>query len=132
MKLKNFFAFFDYILETKLSLTEVRKKLIANTEPEKNFSPFRYTPTTKLYRGEINDNSFTIKKVIVHKGSLPLIVKGYMNNSLGKTQVDLKIRPVTAALAFILVWLVFVGFVCLFILYALFFGKHTGKITPAS
>ena len=132
MKLKNFFAFFDYTLETKLSLTEVRKKITANTEPEKSFSTFRYTPTAKLYRGAINDDDFTIKKVIVNKGSLPLITKGYMSNSLGKTQVQLKIRPVTPALAFILVWLAFVGFVCLFILYALFFGKHTGKITTAS
>ena len=132
MKLKNFFSFFDYTLQTKSSTKEVCKKLIDNTEPEKNFSTFRYTPTTKLYRGEINNDSFSLKKVIVNKGSLPLVVKGNISNNLGKTEVELNIRPVTTALIFILVWLTFVGFVCLFILYALFFGKHTGKITTAS
>lgn len=132
MKLKNFFSLFNYTLETKLPGSEVSNRIATNTEPEKSLSLFKYSPATKMYKGAISNNSFTIRKAVEDRRSFLPVINGRINSlSSGRTQIELKIKPIAPAFIFILLCLGVSALISLLTLYALFFG-YSGKLTTAT
>ncbi len=113
MNLKKYLPFENYILSTKLSATEIYKRLSNNIEPKRTFrfSPFNRN-STKPYEGEIYENTFSMSRIINYRNSFLPIIRGDISIFAGQTQINIKMRPVTFALIFISFWLGVVGLIC--------------------
>jgi hypothetical protein len=101
-------------LASKLSVEEVTRRLADNIESKKNsiFSGFNKT-SNKPYEGQILGDTFTISRIINYRNSFLPVITGHISTFLGKTQINVKMRPVTFVLIFISLWLGIVGFICL-------------------
>lgn len=114
IKLKKYLPFENYVLTTELSIDEVYKKLSDNIEPKKTFRISMFNNnSTKPYEGEITKNSFNISRIISYRNSFLPIIHGEISTFLGKTQINIKMRPVIFVLIFMSFWLGIVGLVCL-------------------
>ena len=117
MILKNVLPFENYVLTTKLSVVEVIKRVADNIQQKQGFSLSTFSRNyTKPYTGQIIGTTFTMSRNINYRNSFLPIITGQITTFLGQTQVNIKMRPVTAVLIFISFWLGVVGFVCIGIL----------------
>lgn len=117
MNLIKYLPFESYILETKLSTTEVRARLEANIESRLGIRTNRLLSNTgKPYEGKMTNDSFEISRVINYRNSFLPIIKGSIDTYLGKTRITIKMRMAMFVMVFMLFWLGIVGLVCLGIL----------------
>lgn len=120
MNFKKYLPFENYSLMSKLTVEEITKRLADNIEPKNNF---RFTglnkSTNKPYEGQIERDRFTITRIINYRNSFLPVITGQISTFLGKTQINVKMRPTTYVLIFMSIWLGTVGLICLGIL---FFG----------
>ena len=117
MDIKKYLPFENYVLTSRLSLDEVKKRLKDNIGPGKR-AKFSTTSKTqdKPYEGEIHGDTFEISRVIDGKNSFLPLIKGHISTHLGRTEIKIKARPVIFVLIFMSFWLGVVGIVCLCIL----------------
>jgi len=114
MNFKKFLPFENYVLTSNLTVEEVTKRLEDKIDPKKGFvfSAFNKS-SNKPYEGRILGNTFTISRIINYRNSFLPVIAGHFSTFLGKTQINVKMRPVTFVLIFISLWLGIVGLVCL-------------------
>ena len=102
------------IYETKLEPEEVLKKIDEITESEayhKANNHFTYNPnwyfrnrSHKPYIGNIDENSFNIKRIIDYRNSVNPRIYGTVEKKSGKTKVLVKMKLPPLAMGFIIVW----------------------------
>lgn len=114
MPSNKYLPFEHYVLTSKLSVEEIKKRLADNIEKNRifRFSGFSHN-TSKPYEGQIEGDKFTISRVINYRNSFLPVIKGSVSSYLGKTQIDVKVRPTIFVLIFISIWLGLVGLVCM-------------------
>jgi hypothetical protein len=114
MNFKKYLPFENYVITSKLSVEEIKNRLADNIEPKKNIrlSVFNRS-SNKPYEGQILGDTFTISRIINYRNSFLPVITGQISKFLGKTQINVKMRPVTFVLIFISLWLGVVGLVCL-------------------
>jgi len=114
MNLKKLLPVENYVLTTKLSADEVRKRLAAHTEPNQKLNAAAFNRTyTRAYSGEINGNLFTISRNINYRNSFLPVIKGVITGLPGQTSVQISMRAEPFVEVFMAVWLGFVGLTCI-------------------
>ncbi len=119
MNLKKYLPFENYVITSKLSVEEVKTRLASNIEPKKSLRLSVFNRgSNKPYEGEILGDTFTICRIINYRNSFLPVITGHISTFTDKTQINVKMRPVTFVLLFISLWLGIVGLVCLGIILA--------------
>ena len=114
MNFKKYLPFENYAITSKLSVEEVTRRLADSIEPKKSLRLTVFNRgTNKPYLGQIIDNTFTISRIINYRNSFLPVITGHISTFLGKTQINVRMRPTTFVLIFISLWLGIVGVVCL-------------------
>jgi len=104
-------------LRTKLSPKEVKEKLLDLLRNSRYKSDFLIWDTRPMrFEGEVLDNSFEISRKPTGSRSILAEVKGQVSTQMGKTLIDMKLRPVLLDRIFIIAWLVVSGLLCIGIL----------------
>ncbi|GAB2813205.1 hypothetical protein [Ferruginibacter profundus] len=117
MKWTKYLPVENYTLSTKLSVDEVRDLITAHVAAKRGFTlGFYNTKVTEPYEGEVKENTFTISRVINYRNSFLPIIKGSISSFIGRTQIDITMRPAVGVLIFMSVWLGAVGIACLCII----------------
>jgi len=133
MPLKKYLPLEKYSLSTNLTKEEVLKRLSEKVAPRtRSISFFSYN--IKLpYMGEINGNTFQICRSIQYRNSFLPLISGEITTYLGKTLINIKMRPEKFVLVFMIFWLGIVGIVCLVIIGAAIidFNRILTKGIPA-
>ena len=113
MNFKKYLPFENYVIISKLSVEEVTRRLTDNIEPKKylRLSVFN-KGSNKPYEGQILGDTFTINRIINYRNSFLPVITGHISTFLGKTQINVKMKPVTFVLIFISLWLGIVGLIC--------------------
>jgi len=116
MILKKIIPLEQYVLTTRLSSLEVRRRLadcIAATSKE------AADDSTKVYTGKLSGDSFTVSRIIHHRNAfLPVISGDIAAGFSPPTQIHLEMKLTRFILVFIYSWIGVVGLVCLGILVA--------------
>lgn len=113
MNFKKFLPFENYVLTSRLSPEVIRQRLDENVGVKRSGWSKRIDQDSgKPYEGEMYGNSFTINRVINYKNSFLPEIKGDIIAMPGKTQLVVKMRPVSFVLIFMSIWLGFVGLAC--------------------
>lgn len=105
----------SYLLTTKLSVEEVKRRVLDKINIQKKFSEKEFgNPLTRQYDGVLNNESFRIHQVIVGKRNsfAPLII-GNINSLGDKTIIDLRMEIRPSVKAFVIIWLSLVSIICL-------------------
>jgi hypothetical protein len=114
MNLKKYLPVENYVMTSKLSVEDVKKRLADNIQPK---GPIRLSAfnrnTDKLYEGHIFGDTFTISRIINYRNSFLPVITGQVSTVQGKTQINVKMSPVPVVLVFISIWLGIIGLVCL-------------------
>lgn len=119
MNLKKYLPFENYVITTKLSVHEIKIRLADNIEPKKSVKLSLFSnDSSKPYEGEILGDSFKITRIINYRNSFLPVITGHISTFPGRTQINVKIRPVIFVLIFISLWLGIVGLVCVGIILA--------------
>jgi hypothetical protein len=113
MNFKNFLPFDNVKLLTKLTVTEVQRRIESITEPRKNFRFSIFENRSKPYEGDVVGTSFEISRIINYRNSFLPIIKGDISTDMGQTAVIIKMWPVLFVLVFMSFWLGVVGLVCI-------------------
>lgn len=135
MNLSKLLPYENFNFTTKLSTTEVMDRLSKNVSP-KSTNVFSFNrDMSKPYTGKIYTNTFEISRVINYKNSFLPNINGTLTSFLGKTEVEIKMKPFTAVIVFMAIWLGFVGIACIGILIYIFmnlsnFSFSFGIIIP--
>ena len=67
MNIKKYLPYENYLLTTKLSIDEIRKRILDNIEPKKKYSLFETYNSTKVYEEELFNNIFKLNRIIVKR-----------------------------------------------------------------
>ena len=114
--LKKYLPVENYVITSKLSIDEIKRRLTDNIEPKSlSISVFNRS-SNKPYQGQILEDTFTISRIINYRNSFLPVITGHISIFLGKTQIQVKMRPATFVLIFISFWLAIVGLTCLAII----------------
>jgi len=111
MNLKLLLPFDNFKLQTKLSQTEVIKRIDGIAEPRKGFRLFS-KQGEKPYQGKLLSDNFEISRIISGRNSFLPIIKGNISAHAGQTEISIRMRPVIAVLVFMTFWLGAVGIAC--------------------
>lgn len=96
MNLKKYLPFENYVMTSKLSVEEVKRRLADNIEPKKSLRLSVFNRgTNKPYEGEILGDTFTISRIINYRNSFLPVITGHISTFLGTTQINVKMRPMT-------------------------------------
>lgn len=102
------------ILSTRLSKAQVIEKLNENVEPEKSLgfgsSNFSYK---KAYIGKIDGDRFEIKRAINYRNSFLPLIKGTVNSEIGRTKIEISMKPNDFVIAFMGIWFGGVSIACI-------------------
>ena len=129
MEIKKYLPFENYTLITKLSITEVYDRISKNVEIKNPFSfpSFNHTPQMP-FNGQVNADSFKIRRNINYRNSFLPIISGKMSAFSGQTIITIKMRLSIYVSIFISIWLGFVGLFCLGFLIAFFLHSRIGFV----
>jgi len=125
MGLKSILPYEQYTFVTKLSTTEVAKRIAENTGLRPQMISFtrRDIPNT-LFTGFVSGDRFELSRVIQYKNSFLPLIKGKMTPFLGKTEISISMAPMRSVLIFMCIWLGGVTMVCLGMLFYGFTNFH--------
>lgn len=114
MNWKKYLPYENYVIQTKLSVDEVMKRLNENIEPKKfvRLPSFNNYPI-KPYEGKIVGSNFTISRIIQYRNSFLPVVKGEISTFLSQTQIRVKMQPPTYVILFMSIWLGIIGIACI-------------------
>lgn len=114
MNLKKLLPIENFVLSTKLSPEEVRKKIAENIEPIRpavfSFSPQRFI---KPYQGYLTGNYFSISRVINYRNSFLPQIKGEIFKTGQQTEIRVNMKLHVFVVVLLSVWLGIVGIDCL-------------------
>ncbi len=97
-----FFPYKKASIITNKSAHEVIGIIRNNTSERVLFSLFRSYKS--YFEGEVTDNGFKINRVIRYRNSFLPIIIGTLDNTCGKTQINLKMRLHLFVIVFGLIW----------------------------
>ena len=87
-----FFPYYSYTIKSSLTPDEIRQKLADNIEPKKLFRfNFLSRNLTKPYEGEINGDTFNIRRIISGRDSFLPRIKGQISTTID-TEVHIVMR----------------------------------------
>ena len=113
MKIKRFFPFENFILQTKLSPADVLSRVSNSIEPRKNFQfSFFSVARSKPYEGKIFGSNFEINRIIYYRNSFLPVIRGTIYTYLDRTEIKITMRPTVFVIVFMSFWLGTVGLVC--------------------
>ncbi|MCR5696888.1 MAG: hypothetical protein K6G73_07940 [Marinilabiliaceae bacterium] len=95
-----------FSLETTKTREEVLQILRDNTSP-KRISIFSSSSGEKYFWGEINQNSFKIRRILWYNNSFQPIIRGNIVELTSGTRVEITMRPHLFILAFTVILLYF-------------------------
>ena len=92
--------------KTKLNEDEVIKRLLNFIEPEKTFSfGIISSGSIKSYEGQINGQTFKIKRIIGYRNSFLPIINGIIEKDYdGETTIKVKMRLQIFIIVFLFIW----------------------------
>lgn len=105
MNLNKYLPVENYILETDLSPEEITKRLTEKTTHQKSWYDWRAMKGGKPYYGVIQENVFTINRVIGYRNSFLPLIKGEVSRLSGRTQVHIRMRLSRFVQIFMFFWL---------------------------
>ena len=119
MNLKKIFPEESYILTTKLSVDEVKKRISESILQKKNSSLAEFhNPLKRKYEGKLFNDTFQINQVIVERrNSFAPLITGKINSSFNKTNVEVKMELLPFVRMFMSFWLGVIGLACVVILF---------------
>jgi hypothetical protein len=101
--------------QTKLKEEDIIHRLVENIEPKKMF---RFgSGSTKPYEGEIDENTFSIRRIIRNKNSFLPQIKGKIEKEYYSTIISVKMRLRLSVIIFLCFWCGCVGFICMLIIF---------------
>jgi hypothetical protein len=116
----------NIILKTKLNKEQAISKLNENIEAEKSFGFGAHNHNySKPYIGQINGNSFEVKRAISYRNSFLPIIKGEVLSESDSIKVSLNMKPHSFVVAFMALWLSGAAFGCIVSTFALFTQEFT-------
>ena len=111
----------NLIYKTRLSKSEVLNKLIENIEKQKTFGfGTDWRVYSKPYIGEIENNSFEVKRAINYRNSFLPKISGEVFEDFEGTKIKIKMRPHEIIIAFLFLWFGIAFLCCLGSIYAMF------------
>lgn len=91
--------------KTSLKESEVIKRIEDNIEPEKFIRFNMYNnDATKPYEGQINGQTFSIKRMINYRNSFAPIINGTVNNGFDGITIKVTMRLTVFAIVFLFIW----------------------------
>lgn len=104
-KIMALIPFEHIILNTNLSEKEVYFKLNDFIEQNKSHKIRLYaTSSSKKYFGQIEGNSFYIKRIINHKNNFLPKIEGTINSKINGVAIDIKMRLSPIVMMFLIIW----------------------------
>lgn len=103
--MKKVLPFEKHYLRTRLSKEQVIERLQESIEPEKSFGfgSFNFS-YTKPYVGKIYGDTFEIKRAINYRNSFLPLIKGVVNSEIGRTKINITLKPHDFVIAFMTIW----------------------------
>ena len=126
MNFKKFWPIENYVLISKLSIEEIKKRISENVEPIKRFR-LGWGDWTKPYQGGIYNDTFEMTRFIYIANPFQPIIKGDIINYPEQTIIKIKMRPRTFVLIFMGLWLSGAGFFCLVSLVGMLIQLFSGN-----
>ena len=120
MSLHKFLPTEKLTLKTPLQKTEIIQRLQDVTEPRKLIRFRTWETYTNDYEGEIETDSFAVKRLINYRNSFLPEIKGYIRSGLGGNKIDLSMDLHPLVLGFLVVWSLTFGGVGLFVVAEVF------------
>lgn len=113
-----YLPFENITYKTKLSSSEIIKRLNEVTEPRKLFriSDIFRSNNHKPYEGLIEANYFTISRIIRYRNSFLPKISGRIESEFTGTVITVKMRLNTFVLIFMSIWFTGVGLACFAVL----------------
>lgn len=117
----NLLLYENQIFKTKLNVAQVRERLAEIVEPRDSFPPYSVfrddNPVRKPFEGEIDDQGFGIRKVILYRNSFVPDIKGEFGETSDGTTIRVKINLSGFVAVFLTLWISGVLFAFVSILY---------------
>lgn len=128
-----YLPFENITYRTKLEREEIYKRINEVIEPKKNFrmSGFLGSRNHKPYEGSVNDNSFSITRIIGYSNSFLPRINGTIEKDFNGNKVNVRMRLHVFVFIFILIWFGIVGIACIAVL-ALGFKFGSQNFEPMS
>lgn len=97
----------NFTINTTLTKDEVITKLNEVVEQKKFRMPLFFDTSKKPYIGEIESDTFKIRRAISHsqRSSFLPVITGTLYSTPTTTEIRIKMRPFDAVMAFMVVWL---------------------------
>ncbi|WP_000691820.1 hypothetical protein [Leptospira interrogans] len=89
----------EYSLKSNLTVEEAISKLKANTEPNKLFGS-----GTKIFHGNINNDTFDICRIISYRNSFLPKIKGNIRSEANSIIIDIKMHLHPSVIVFMFIW----------------------------
>lgn len=122
MNFRKYLPYRNYLLKTKLSVEEVKLRIMENIQPIQNFSLFKSQVPKKKYEGAIFGNTFKINQIIVSKqNQYTPIITGIIKTRFKSTSIEITMELQPLILSLTLFFMAFVGFACFMLLLSGFF-----------
>jgi hypothetical protein len=109
-----FFPTEDITYNTRLKEQEIVKRLSDITEPERTFrfGTFGHS-SSKSYEGQVNAQSFAIKRIIRYRNSFLPRINGIIVKDFDGNKIKVKMRLHSLIIVFMFIWCGGVGLACL-------------------
>ncbi|SEW40524.1 hypothetical protein [Chitinophaga arvensicola] len=131
MSLKSLLPYEQYSFVTKLSKTEITRRLSENTAPRPGV--FSFDTQDTMFVGDVSEDTFELTRVTPKKNNMLPRVKGAITPFLGKTEVAFTLTFTKPAIIFFGCWMALLTFICFRLLFNLpyFPGAGLFSMFPA-
>src|SRR5580765_1717007 len=118
MNLEKIFPQDGYVLTTKLSAEEVKKRISESSRQKKKPSVAEFhNPLSRQYEDKIVIDTFQINQVKVkRRNSLAPLSTGKINPDTDATNIEIKMELLPFAKTFMSLWFVLTGIACIILL----------------
>jgi hypothetical protein len=118
------------IYKTKLTETEVLKRLSEHIEPVKAFRVTLFSnDATKPYQGLVKGLSFEITRIIRYRNSFLPIIVGVIEKNYDGTTINVQMRLHRFVLIFLCIWMIPMGGFAIMMLIAVLKGSEWNGIS---
>lgn len=110
-----YLPFENITYRTKLDLEEIQKRINEVIEPKKTFrvTGFFGSSNHNPYKGSVNENSFSIIRIIGHRNSFLPRINGVIEKDFNGSKIKVKMRLHIFVIVFMFIWFGGIGFGCL-------------------
>lgn len=126
-----YFPFENITYQTKLEPKEILEKINEVIEPKKTFRSTGIFGSSdhKPYEGSINENSFSITRIIGYRNSFLPRINGVVEKGFNGTKIRVKMKLHILVIVFMFIWFGGVGIACLALLPMMFNNQDFESMT---